>query len=238
MIAVCLLLTGAKAQEKKMIGEIDAGAQCAQKLNRTVALKLDYLLYLPKDYSQGDKKWPLIVFLHGSGERGSDLNKVKAHGPPKLVEQGKDMPFIIVSPQCPRGKWWPSRVETIMALIDEIAEKYDVDQSRIYLTGLSMGGYGTWSVACAHPERFAAIVPICGGGMTFIVHNLKDMPVWAFHGAKDPAVPLKESQRMVNAVNVSGGEAKLTVYPNAGHDSWTRTYDDPELYKWLLKHKR
>jgi predicted peptidase len=199
---------------------------------------MDYLLYLPKDYGGEKKDWPLMVYLHGAGERGSSLDKLKVHGPAKLVDQGNDMPFIIVSPQCPPGMWWPNFIEKIMALIDETIETYDVDTSRVYLTGLSMGGYGTWATAATYPERFAAIAPICGGGMPFVAHTMADVPVWAFHGAKDDVVPLSESQRMVDAVNEAGGNAKFTVYPDLAHDSWTETYDNPELYEWFLKHKR
>jgi predicted peptidase len=199
-------------------------------------MTLEYLLYLPEDYGKVKKDWPVMLFLHGAGERGSDINKVKVHGPPKLVEQGQDLPFIVVSPQCPEGKWWPQYTEQLMALLDETCDRFDADQQRIYCTGLSMGGYGTWALGCAYPERFTAVVPICGGGSPFIAYHLKTVPVWAFHGAKDNVVPLNESQQMVDAVKRAGGDAKLTVYPEANHDSWTETYDNPELYEWLLSH--
>ncbi|MBC8393321.1 MAG: prolyl oligopeptidase family serine peptidase [Deltaproteobacteria bacterium] len=205
---------------------------------RQVTMEMDYLLYLPKDYDPQEKKWPLIIFLHGAGERGDDLNKVKAHGPAKLVEQGRNFPFIIASPQCPTDKWWPNRIEHVMALIDEIIDTYNVDENRIYLTGLSMGGFGTWTIACTYPERFAAIAPICGGGQPYQARNLKNLPVWAFHGAKDPVVPVQRSQEMVDAVKANGDSAKLTVYPGVGHDSWTQTYNNDELYEWLLSHSR
>lgn len=220
--------------------EVVVGAdQSAEALNAqiTKSLTCDYLLSLPKGYGQKDQTWPLILFLHGAGERGSNLNLVKMHGPPKLVEQGKDLPFIVVSPQCPSGIWWPEKLDTLIALLDEIESKYDVDPSRVYLTGLSMGGFGTWALACDRPERFAAIVPICGGGQWFLGDRLKNVPVWAFHGAKDSVVPLDLSKKMVQAVKRAGGDAKLTVYPEANHDSWTVTYDNPELYDWLLSHQ-
>jgi len=123
-------------------------------------------------------------------------------------------------------------------LLDEILASYKVDRDRVYLTGLSMGGFGTWALAAAHPERFAAIVPICGGGNPADAGRLKDLPIWVFHGAKDRAVPLERSEVMVNAIRKAGGSPKFTVYPEAGHDSWTGAYTDPELYKWLLKHLR
>jgi len=204
----------------------------------TKDVRCKYLLYLPEDYGRKEQKWPLMLFLHGAGERGDNLDLVKKHGPPKLVERGKQFPFIIVSPQCPAGVWWPEKIDTLVALLDEIASKYAVDTDRVYLTGLSMGGFGTWSLACRHPERFAAIAPICGGGMWFLADRLKAVPVWAFHGAKDPVVPLDMSESMVKAVKRMGGDARLMVYPEAQHDSWTATYSNPKLYEWFLSHRK
>lgn len=201
-------------------------------------LMCKYLLYLPEGYSHSGPAWPMMLFLHGAGERGDDLEKVKVHGPPKIVEGRKDFPFIVVSPQCPSDSWWPKKTEMLKNLVGEIAASYNVDEERIYLTGLSMGGYGTWSLASEYPERFAAIAPICGGGEPFFGHKLRDVPVWAFHGAKDNVVPLEKSEQMVDAIKAAGGEAKLTVYPDAGHDSWTATYENEKLYEWFLKHKR
>ena len=129
-------------------------------------------------------------------------------------------------------------IEHIMALIDETVENYSIDQNRVYLTGLSMGGYGTWTIASSYPQRFAAIAPVCGGGQPYLARSLKNIPVWAFHGAMDSVVPLQQSQMMVDAVNRAGGNAKLTVYPEADHDSWTATYNNDELYEWLLSHSK
>ncbi|MBI5396176.1 MAG: prolyl oligopeptidase family serine peptidase [Verrucomicrobia bacterium] len=210
------------------------------------AVSADYLLFLPKDYrASGKKKWPLIYFLHGAGERGSNVWKVSAHGPPKRVRQQPDFPFIVLSPQCPPGQRWDN--ETLIALLDSILGKYRVDKTRVYLTGLSMGGFGTWSLGLACPERFAAIAPVCGGGdrISVLLGNpkkveaLKSLPVWAFHGAKDPVVKLEESERMVAALRKLGcKEVELTVYPEAKHDSWTETYDNSKLYDWFLQHQR
>lgn len=202
----------------------------------TVTVKLDYLVYLPDDYEQADKKWPLILFLHGSGESGSDLSLVKKHGPPKIVENKSDFPFIVVSPQSPRRGGWNR--DALKALLDEVLANYRVDRDRVYLTGLSMGGYGTWALAAMYPHYFAAIAPICGGGDTDDAVRLKDLPIWVFHGAKDEAVPLRRSEEMVAALKKLGADVKFTVYPEAGHDSWTETYDNPELYQWFLSHKR
>lgn len=205
----------------------------------TKKVSLGYLLYLPKGYGEKkDQKWPLILFLHGAGERGSDLSLVKKHGPPKLIDQGKEFPFIVVSPQCPTTSWWPEQVDALTALLDEVRSKYAVDAERVYLTGLSMGGFGTWTLASRYPERFAALAPICGGGDKYLVSRLKSVPVWVFHGAKDPVVPLQSSTDMVEALKRAGGDVQLTVYPEAQHDSWTETYNNPKLYEWFLSHRR
>ena len=205
------------------------------RLNRAVNVQMNYLLCLPEEYDQKES-WPLLIFLHGSGERGTDLHLVKKHGPPKLIEAGKQFPFIVVSPQCPEGQWWQP-VE-LTALLDEIVEKYKVDEDRIYVTGLSMGGFGTWSLAAYAPHRLAAIAPICGGGETYWTERFSHLPVWVFHGAQDKGVPLQRSEEMVESLKKNGGNVKLTVYPDAGHDSWTETYDNPGLYEWLLEQKR
>jgi predicted peptidase len=204
-------------------------------------VKLNYLLHLPPGYGQGaNKEWSLILFLHGLGERGDDishLDRLKKHGLPKILDTQTDFPFIVVSPQCPGQSWWPLELDGLNALLDNILEQYAVDRTRLYLTGLSMGGFGTWSLATAYPKRFAAIAPICGGGVPPLTEALKDVPVWAFHGALDDVVPLAASESMVMALRACGGDVRFTVYPDLQHDSWTVTYDNPELYRWFLEHQ-
>jgi len=210
----------------------------AQQTNEQYVRAINYLLYLPNGYQQQDtlNKWPLLIFLHGSGERGDDLEKVKKHGPPKLIEQGKKFPFIVISPQASLEQRWSTA--DLYALLQSCKQKYRVDADRIYLTGLSMGGFGTWSLAMEHPEEFAAIVPICGGGDTADIWKLRHTAVWCFHGAKDRNVPLAFSQKMISALQVYNPSAKLTVYPDAEHDSWTATYNNDSLYQWLLLQKK
>ena len=217
-----------------------AGAEAQQQDKHfekeiTIKVKFDYLLFLPPGYEKDGKKWPLILFLHGSGERGEDVSKVKIHGPPKVVESKPDFPFIVVSPQARRRGWDP---DVLRALLDEVLADYRVDPDRVYLTGLSMGGSGTWALAVEYPEYFAAIVPICGRGDPKEAERLKHLPIWVFHGAKDEAVPLSRSEEMVKALEEEGADVKFTVYPEAEHDSWSETYNSPELYQWLLSHKR
>ena len=222
------------ALSSTMITQAGDQMQTSKKLNRSLEIELDYLLSLPEHYESKDE-WPLILFLHGAGERGDNLDRVKIHGPPKLIASGEKLPFIVVSPQCPKDRWW-NAVE-LTALLDEIVEKHNVDESRIYVTGLSMGGFGTWSLAMYSPKRFAAIAPICGGGDRQFGKYLKDIPAWIFHGAKDSAVPVQRSIEMAEAIKKSGGDPKLTIYPEANHDSWTESYANPELYDWFLSHR-
>jgi predicted peptidase len=216
----------------------------SKEITRTV--RLEYLLFLPKGCSaQSDRQWPLILFLHGAGERGTNVWLVATHGPPKIVRSQPDFGFIVVSPQCPSGTTWSN--DALLALLDQIMAEYPVDPTRVYLTGLSMGGYGTWSLGLERPDRFAAIVPICGGGDPIRVRladgkriaAIKSLGVWAFHGGKDPVVRLAESERMVTTLKgMNCSDVQLTVYPEAGHDSWTETYANPKLYEWLLAHQR
>lgn len=207
--------------------------------NRSFAVdenhSIQYSLFLPEDYVDY-QVWPMIVFLHGAGERGTDLELLKKHGVPKIVARKSDFPFVVLSPLCPKGQWWD--VDDLMQLIDMIVNTCDVDSSRVYLTGLSMGGFGTWEMACKYPEKFAAIAPISGGGEPIDAKaNLKDMPIWAFHGARDIIISVNRSKEMVEAVKSVGGNPKFTIYPDASHDAWTATYDNPELYEWFLKHR-
>ncbi|NNE36046.1 MAG: prolyl oligopeptidase family serine peptidase [Rhodothermales bacterium] len=216
-------------------GDDQLGNQKSARLDTQVKVQMDYLLYLPKDYDK-QESWPLVLFLHGAGERGDDLELVKVHGPPKLITEGKDFPFIVVSPQCPKERWWEP-IE-LTALLDQIVKTHKVDEDRICVTGLSMGGFGSWRLAAYTPHRFAAIAPICGGGETYWTRRFPHLPVWVFHGAKDTGVPLERSQEMVDALKKAGGEPMLTVYPEAGHNSWTETYNNPKFYEWLMEQQR
>ena len=205
----------------------------SKEIRKTVSL--DYLLYLPPTYAPAGEPRPLLLFLHGAGERGNDLELLKKHGPPRLIDRGEALPFVVVSPQCPADQWWDT--EALIALVDEATASHRIDSQRVYVTGLSMGGFGTWKLAIEYPNRFAAIAPICGGGMAHLTRRITHVPIWVFHGAKDQTVPLRESQSMVDALKRYGGDARLTIYPEAQHDSWTETYDNPELYTWLLSHR-
>lgn len=199
----------------------------------TVPVSLPYLLYLPEEYD-ARRAWPLLLYLHGSGERGTDLELVKRHGPPKLIAEGQPFPFIVVSPQCAKFEGWMTKLHVLGLLLDEIESTYAIDTARLYVTGNSMGGYGTWGLAIVYPQRFAAIAPICGGGDPSAVCEIKDVPVWTFHGAKDTVIPVEHSEQMVEHLKACGGNVQFTIYPDGEHDAWTRTYANPQLYTWLL----
>ncbi len=210
---------------------------------KTVTRKVscNYLLHLPKEYEASDKRWPLILFLHGVGERGDNIELVREVGLAKLIEKKGDFPFIVVSPQCPEDEWWNNDVvvrDVLKNLLDNIIEDYRIDTDRIYLTGLSMGGFGTWRMAMTYPDMFAAAAPVCGGGIIYLAEKYKDLPIWAFHGEEDDVVTVEKSREMVEAINNAGGNAKLTVYPGVGHNSWDRTYANDQLYDWFLSHTK
>ena len=194
-----------------------------------------YLRYMPKNYDPKGEKSPVLVFLHGSGERGNDINLVKVHGPPKLVENGHDLPFIVISPQLEDDEMWDN--DRLDATLKAAVSGTNYDPSRIYITGLSRGGAGTWNWAIAHPDKFAAIVPVAAWSNAGFACNLKNVPIWLFHGLKDDVVSPIHSQDMEKWINECGGHVKATYYPDANHDSWTATYDNPEVYDWMLQHK-
>lgn len=213
-------------------------APSAVDFQRTVSTSVSgqYLIHLPDGYHEGEERWPLLLFLHGSGERGTDIQRVAIHGPLKRIREGADLPFVIVAPQVPDGqRWTAERLDAVMA---DVREKYKIDENRMYLTGLSMGGYGAWDYAMSRPGLFAAVAPICGGGQAHFACVLRDTPVWAFHGAKDTVVPVERTREIVRVLERCEANVRYTEYPDAGHDSWTDTYENPDLYDWFLQQSR
>lgn len=218
-----------------------------QTLPPKIAAKTDNLndrfwLYLPKQYDKASKEapLPLIIYLHGSSRRGREIEKVKANGLAPLMDKRDDFEFIVASPQAlskyPWQRCW--QPDDLIHLLDHLLANYHIDPKRIYLTGLSMGGYGTWATIGKQANRFAAAAPICGGGDPATAKAIGNLPVWAFHGGDDRVVPAERSKEMVEAVRSAKGNAKLTIYPGVGHDSFTQTYANPKLYEWFLKHSR
>ena len=207
--------------------------------SKTKCLNKKVLVYTPKNYKSKDKH-PLIIFLHGMGERGTNIDNIKKHGPPKICESMRGFEFIAVSPQClkdDKGKGWWNTAD-LNLLYDYILENYKVDKDRIYLTGLSMGGFGSWAWAASNPDKFAAVAPVCGGGNPKQAKKYGKLPIWAFHGDKDTVVAYNKSVEMVEAIKKEGGNAKLTTYKGVGHNSWTQAYNEKELYKWFLSQSK
>ncbi len=219
--------------------EVSAGTATGQHPHTSQAGDLNFLLYLPADYAKDtQKKWPLILFLHGSGEKGTDVQMLTAQPLPETLAQQTDFPFIVVSPQLrPEHETWSGMIEPLNKLLDEVEQALRVDRQRVYLTGLSLGGAGAWELALHDPSRFAALVPIAGfyRGDPNDICTLKDIPTWVFHGAQDTVVPPAASQGMVDALKACGGNPRFTLYPDADHiGSWRKAYAEPDLYAWML----
>ncbi len=205
---------------------------------------LPYWIFVPQAYRRGGlASWPLLLYLHGASDRGNDPNLLLASGLPSIVSQAQDFPFILLCPQCPEDTWWADHIPGLDILIKEVSDRFAVDLDRVLVTGSSMGGYGVWQLGVNFPDRFAALVPLCGGGTWFYgfprrVRILRRTPVWAFHGEKDPIIPPRESAVLVEELNDAGGYARLTVVPDGGHDIWRTVYRMPELLDWLLAQRR
>lgn len=209
----------------------------AQQSSEKFIQETTYLLSLPHGYiADTTTRWPLMIFLHGSGEAGSDIEKVKAHGPPKLIGNGKQFPMIVVSPQSDVSWGW--NVEMLYKMLQDIKKRYRVNADKVYLTGLSMGGFGTFSLAIKYPDEFAAIAPVCGGGDSSQAWKLRHLPAWVFHGAKDDVVPPRGSENMVLAEKRYNSDVHYTLYPDANHNSWDVTYNNDSLYSWFLSKSR
>jgi predicted peptidase len=214
-----------------------AAPKAAQQARPAIAAGgYQYLLFIPPSLGRSkSERWPLMIFLHGSGERADDITKVKVHGPPKIAERDPEFPFILISPQLPAGQDWD--LAKLDALLDHVLAALPADPKRVYLTGLSRGAHASWHWAATEPGRFAAVAPVAGRGDPRQACALKDKPVWAFHGDRDATVPPEGSFAMVQAIRACGGSPRLTIYPDLGHNAWDPAYDDPALYLWLLSHR-
>jgi predicted peptidase len=215
-------------------------------------VKLLYRLLKPKDYDSA-KQYPLVVFLHGAGERGDDNDKQLVHGmndfaSDKIMEK---YPCFVIAPQCPTGSSWASfrrnpeqgaepakPLGQTLDLVESLTKEFSIDKKRLYISGLSMGGFGTWDALVRNPDMFAAAAPICGGGDPAKAEKIAKLPIWVFHGDADPAVNVERSREMVEALKEAGGSPKYTEYEGVGHDSWTATYKNPEFYEWLFDQRK
>ncbi len=226
---VLLLLQGCSAQTQLIEDEVE-----------TVSIEnLRYYLYYPEDYeAKKEEKFGLLLFLHGGGESGDSLSAIKSNGPPKLITEGKQFPFLILAPQNPyKKKWWNTK--SVMQLLDTIVENNRVDKKRIYLTGLSRGGGAAWEMAVQYPDKFAAMMVVCG--MTPVPYAAwidKNMPIWVFHGEQDQSIPISESTEMVDKLKEMGYNVKYTMYKDVGHNAWEKAYITPGLYEWFAAQKR
>ena len=231
-LAVTLVLPGRDAGAAPPPGE---HAQVFAGVVRK-RVRLRYLVWMPRKAVRPAKGWPLLFFLHGSGQRGDDLSQVKAHGPPKYAAAGADYEFVLVAPQVPEGLAWDS--DALEALRAHLVARLPADADRVLMTGLSMGGIGTWNYAVDYPDRLAGIAPVSGIGDIDRAARVARLPIWAFHGARDDAVPIAGEREMVDAVRAAGGNVRFTVYPDIGHNAWDPAYADPQLYEWLLAQRR
>lgn len=246
LVVLCSSLKAAEPMEKLLEARV---------FDDKMEHKLPYRLLKPKDYDP-KKSYPLVVFLHGAGERGSDNANQMKHGVPQFASEANRTayPCFLIAPQCPTGKQWvgvdwsaaahsmpkdpASSAALTLGLIAELQKEFPIDSKRIYLTGLSMGGYGTWDLIARRPELFAAAVPVCGGGDEKTAATIAKLPIWAFHGDKDGAVPVARSRNMIAAIEKAGGAAKYTEYAGVGHDSWNKAYSDAKMFEWLFSQKR
>ncbi len=216
------------------------GKQVEQSLQTSDGGTMPYLLYLPTNFDPAEKS-SMMLFLHGRGESYGPLSLVGKWGPPRFAARGDELPFVLVSPQCPEDDSWskPTQQKRVVELLDHIVKTYNIDEKSICLTGLSMGGYGSWRLAADHPERFSSVVPVCGGGDPADAEKLKDLPIWVFHGDQDGAVPFQRSVEMVDAIQKAGGtKIRFTSLEYIGHNCWSATYATPELYQWISKQKK
>ena len=209
----------------------------SQAQNNTKKVRYNYLTFLPENYdSLQHQLYPVIFYLHGRSVSGTNINRIKRYGLPFFLDRGKKMDFIVVAPQCPWGKNWASE-NWLDTIYSEVSSQYRIDPDRVYLTGMSLGGFGTWELANRYPHRFAAIAPLCGGGKTQWAENLPHLPVWVFHGTADRQVPVRRSDQMVEALKAQGAAVTYSRLKNTGHDIH-RTYNNDQLYEWFLRYTR
>ena len=220
---------------------VEPGKQVEQQLKvkgGNDEIEIPYLLYLPMEYdSKPDQRWPVVLFLHGRGESSGPLSLVAKWGPPKFAERGDELPFILVSPQCPEEGVWSDeeRQQGLDSLLKHISSEYRTDETKVSLTGLSMGGFGSWKLVATYPKRFSCAVPICGSGDEKSATRLVDLPIWAFHGSEDSVVPVADTEKMVNAIKQAGGtKIRFTTLEHIGHNSWSAAYATPALLQWML----
>lgn len=210
------------------------------EITKKETTQLGYILTGPSDLKDGETL-PLIIFLHGAGERGDNIDAIKCYCVPKLFtrdENYQGLRVFTLSPQCPQESTWIDYKKELFDLFDKICDENPIDKSRVSLCGISMGGFGTWELALSQPWRFSAIAPLCGGGMNWRAWYVKDIPIRVYHGRRDDVVPLSQSEAMVNSVRLQGGNVEFTIYDDLSHNCWDRAFEETDLIKWLAESKR
>ncbi|MEY3175834.1 MAG: hypothetical protein RLZZ436_3748 [Planctomycetota bacterium] len=241
-VVCCLLVAGAGFADEpsaKPAGELYEAKVFKSPQNESQVV--NYRLLIPDGYDAApDSRFPLVLFLHGAGERGADNRRQLIHGAAQFStpERRRKYACFVAAPQCPGGRWWSDSLEPVMELVKQLQSDYRIDSSRLYVTGLSMGGFGTFELTTRYPDVFAAAAPICGGGDPTQAKTLAALPLWVFHGDADRVVPVGFSRSMVKAIESAGGMPKYTEYPGVGHDCWTETYANPDFHAWLFAQKR
>jgi len=234
-VAIALQASAAEPTPGKQVAA-STTVKVADDAGQEREVTLRYWLFVPAGYAADEaKKWPLLLFLHGGGERGDDLELIKKHGPPKFLEGKSDFPCVTIAPQCPTGERW--KAAELARLVESVAGTLRIDRQRIYVTGLSLGGAGTWALLAEHPGLFAAAVPICGRGDVSKVEKIAQTPVWATVGGKDSPATVQANEEMAAALKKAGGKVEFTLYPDLPHDCWTATYDEPKVWEWLFRQK-
>ena len=210
----------------------------SKKIDNKLSPKLNYSVTTPTNFSK-EEKLPLIVFLHGAGERGDDINKVKVYCVPKLFGNNPDLERVVtLSPQCPYNYTWYDFKWDVIELIEDVVKEYNIDSDRVTLCGISMGGFGTWEIAMQVPQMFAAIAPICSGGMSWRTWSLTKLPIRVYHGRRDDVVPFVYSELMVNAIRAQGGNVDFIAYDDLSHNCWDRAFEESDLINWLANAKK
>lgn len=216
--------------------------------------KLPYRLLKPAGYDAAHGPYPLLIFLHGAGERGTDNRLQLTHGKPFMRKAAAEYGSFVLAPQCPpdgiwSGRHWtekshvlskepPRQMRLLVELLEKLQKDYPIDSDRLYIMGLSMGGFGTWDIIQRYPQRFTAAAPICGGGDEESAAHIVSVPIWVFHGDADAAVPVARSREMIKALKSAGGKPRYSEYPGVGHNSWTQAFNEPELLKWMFEQRR
>lgn len=224
-----------------LLGTLDEVSLPLQWQGSGSALQDVRLRLMSPDRSEEQTQYPLVLFLHGAGPRGDDNRSHLIEVPARLASRQwrTRYPCFLAAPQCPPGSYWTSQIDVLVSLIEALCERYPIDRRRIYLTGLSMGGFGSWHLAAHRPDLFAAVVPICGGGDPTQAERLADVPLWAVHGAADQVVPVASTRQMIDAIRQAGGDPKYTELPGVGHNCWTETYQDENgPIPWMFRQKR